>query len=362
MDSENTPVGTKRKKLKSIIINPAKKQRTDYEYEYGMNKSIYDVKSIDDLIDLGMCYKADDNEMFKKLFQLIPALTELNEMVGMNSIKRDIINQVIYFIQGYGSRDNDGHLLHCVIYGSPGYGKTMVATIIGKIYKSLGYLSGDKITYARRDTLIAKYLGQTAIKTRALLEEAKGGVLIIDEVYSLGSANEGSGDSFSKECIDTINQYLSENKDDLLCIVVGYKDEVNKCFFSVNDGLERRFPFRYTIEKYTVDEMIDIFFNQVDRSNWSIWNLDKCREILKEFIDNKIDVMFENAGGDTENLFFICKTCRAMNTFGRVISNENEKFMLEEKDIRDGLIKFKEGKEYKKNEKMSDEIRFKLYT
>src|SRR4029078_8344221 len=125
-----------------------------------------------------------------------------------------------------------------------------------KVYKEMGVLSKGHFTLVTRSDLIAKYLGQTAIKTQEVINNCEGGVMFIDEAYALGHS-EGR-DSFSKECLDTLNQNLSEKRD-FLCIIAGYKDALEKCFFSMNDGLARRFNFRYDIESYTPEELMEIF-------------------------------------------------------------------------------------------------------
>ena len=120
-------------------------------------------------------------------------------------------------------------------------------------------LENDNFITATRSDLVAKYLGQTADKTQKVIDSALGGVLFIDEAYSLG--NQEQRDSFSKECIDTINENLTEKKTDFICIIAGYKDEIESCFFSYNSGLERRFPVRFTIEEYKPEELYLIFIN-----------------------------------------------------------------------------------------------------
>ena len=166
------------------------------------------------------------------------------------------MTKIIYFIQGYHENDINGNFINTVLLGSPGTGKTEVAHILAGIYKSLGFLPSDKVTMAKKSDFIANYLGQTVNKTQKLLEKAKGGVLVIDEVYAFGSRDSSSNaDSYSKEAIDTLNQYLSENRKDLICIVIGYEKDVEECFFTINQGLKRRFPFTYKIEDYTPSEL-----------------------------------------------------------------------------------------------------------
>ena len=147
---------------------------------------------------------------------------------------------ISYFIHGLSGK---GELNHCVITGPPGVGKTTLAALLGDIYLRLGFLKNNNFVVARRSELIGKYCGHTAVQTQEKINEAEGGVLFIDEVYSLG--NKKKSDSFTKECIDTINQNLTEKGDKFLCIVAGYEKDVEECFFAYNRGLERRFPIRF---------------------------------------------------------------------------------------------------------------------
>lgn len=312
-----------------IFIEPlSKKPKTGYYNE--LTASHFEVNNISDLIKMGFLYDPDnDNDLFRKLFKLIAPLMKLDNLIGMQDIKKEIVSQIMYFIQGFDERDFDGSMLHCAIYGPPGTGKTHVSTIVGEIYRAMGFLNSDKITYGSRTDFIADYLGQTANKTKKFLEKAKGGVIIIDEIYSLASGT-ADHDSYAKEAIDTINQFLSENKKDTLCIVIGYKDDVQKCFFDLNKGLERRFPFRYTIKAYKSEEIKNIFVYQVKLGGWEIADTN----------DVKIDpVHFKNFGGDTENYFLSCKKARSRRLFGRIVT-DNFKYLLEKEDLEKGMEDF----------------------
>ena len=205
-----------------------------------------EITNIVDLIELGKLY--DESKRYnidlKTVNRLVEPLTELNNMIGMDSVKQDMVDHILFRIQNLDSTNTD--MMHTVIQGPPGVGKTEVAKIIGKIYLAMGILKNNKFIKATRSQLIAGYLGQTAKATQKVIDSAIGGILFIDEVYSLGNAEKR--DSFAKECIDTINENLTDKKTDFICIIAGYKDEIDSCFFSYNSGLERRFPVRFTIE------------------------------------------------------------------------------------------------------------------
>jgi SpoVK/Ycf46/Vps4 family AAA+-type ATPase len=299
-----------------------------------------ELKTLDNLIELANKYDSSKEYSFnlEKLHNLLPSLIKLKNIIGMTTVKDSIVGQIIFFLNDF---DNNTDMMHTVIQGPPGVGKTLLGKIIGEIYYYLGmikpkpkntvkkraithdelddeleeymnvikgirrkrsYSEGDKEPFVfkivKRSDMIAGYLGQSALKTQKLLDEVEGGVLFIDEAYSLGS--EDGCDSFSKEVIDTLNQNLSEKKDTLLCIIAGYKDALDKCFFSQNEGLRRRFPFVYTIEKYTANELCQIFKKMVNDMGW---NADAVP--LKFFEDNY--KLFTNMGGDIETLFFMTK-------------------------------------------------------
>ena len=152
------------------------------------------------------------------------------------------------------------------IKGPPGVGKTQISHIIAKIYKGLGFLKKDKVISVKRDDLIAGYLGQTAIKTKKKLEEALGGVLLIDEAYSLG--DDGDKDSFSKEAVDLLTSYLSEHGHEFICIVAGYKEALEKRFFSINEGLAIRYTIHYDIKPYSGEDLRKIFFKVINDGDW----------------------------------------------------------------------------------------------
>lgn len=220
-----------------------------------------------------------------------------------------------------------------------------VATIIGRIYQGLNLLSHDgPVRIAHRDDFIAGYLGQTAIKTRNFLESCIGGVLIVDEAYAL-APRQNDRDSFSKEALDTLTAFLSEHKSDFCCIIVGYEDEIRNCFFNMNKGLERRFPWVHRIETYTAEELTQIFRKMVAGINWSIGPPDNDLTGYLEsqvFSDKKL---FTHAGGDIETFLGKCKLCHSKRVFGL---DDKLKFILTQGDIEKGremYIKHKNNEE-----------------
>jgi len=291
------------------------------------------VNNIKDLIEIGKSLKFYKNIDVVVLWQILPYLEELESMIGMKSLKETVFYQIIYYLQNMHKRNKNEEYLHTVISGKPGSGKTTISKIIGKIYTNLGILSrkDNTFTIGYRDDFVAEYVGQTAVKTRKFLESCLGGVLFIDEVYSMGPGKKDK-DSFSKEAIDTICSFLSEHKNDFCCIIAGYKDEIKNCFFSVNQGLERRFPWRHNIEEYTTSDLCEIFKKMICEMKWQLHVEIDNPYLIKFFEDNKN--LFEHTGGSIET--FISKLKMAHSK--RVFCLEKEvKFILTSEDIKNGL-------------------------
>ena len=278
-------------------------------------------KRCDDEYDKNVIYTLD----FESLKKMLPSLEKLNNMIGLTNLKDKICHQILFYLQGLDDTNKD--MLHTVIQGDPGVGKTEIAKILGEIYASLGILSKGTFKSVKRADLIGCYLGQTATKTSKILEESKGGVLFIDEAYSLG--NEEGKDIYSKECIDTITSFLSENREDFVCIIAGYKNALKQCFFKYNPGLERRFPWTYTIDSYSDIELKHIFEKMVTDNNWkSDINISFFKENLKKF---------SNFGGDMENLFHKTKLAHSMRSLS---IKANEKKIITMDDLKLGMSFF----------------------
>lgn len=297
--------------------------------------------SIHDLIEIGKSIRFFKNLDTVMLWRITPYLEKLDKMIGMKSLKDSILYQVMYYLKGFHLKNRNEEYLHTMIMGLPGSGKTTVARIIGKLYQAMGILSDTgpfKIAY--RDDFIAGYLGQTAIKTRKLLKSCIGGVLFVDEVYSLGPG-QSDRDSFSKECIETITGFLSEHKNDFCFIGAGYEEDIKKCFFSANKGLERRFQWNHTIDKYNEEDLTDIMFKMVEEMQWQMI-LDR-KDIVKLIKDN-IN-FFKNAGGDIETFISKCKTFHARRVFSL---DREHMFVLTKDDLLGGIELMKK---YKLDEK-----------
>ena len=273
----------------------------------------------------------------KNLYDIRPNLINLNNMIGMNSLKDNIVDQILYFSQDL-MLDSEGDFMHTVIYGPPGTGKTEIAKIIGKLYSKLGILKKNKFIKATRSDMIAGYLGQTAIKTKELIKDSLGGVLFIDEAYALG--NSEGRDSFSKEAIDTLCEALSDYKDNLMVIIAGYEEELNKCFFNYNKGLDSRFTWRFKTDDYSTSELRQIFEKKIKDAGWTI----EENVLSDDWFENKMPY-FKFYGRDMETLF--CKTKIAHSRRVFCLSAENKK-KITLKDVEKGFENFIKNDEVKR--------------
>jgi stage V sporulation protein K len=185
-------------------------------------------------------------------------LMELNDMIGLNKVKKFVHElQAFVEIQKKREKENlvtDPLVLHMVFSGNPGSGKTTVARLIGRLFKELGVLQKGHIIECERADLVGEYIGHTANKTRDMINKALGGVLFIDEAYSLARGGEKD---FGKEAIDTLVKAMEDHKDNLILILAGYKVEMDY-FIQTNPGLRSRFPIYINFPDYSVDELIQI--------------------------------------------------------------------------------------------------------
>lgn len=208
-------------------------------------------------------------------------LSELNALVGLQSVKQEV-NSLINLIKirklrqekGFKQPDISHHLIFC---GNPGTGKTTVARLMSKIYKELGILSSGHLIEVERSDLVAGYVGQTAIKTKEVIERAKGGILFIDEAYTLSNQSEND---FGHEAIDTLLKNMEDNKADLIVIAAGYNDKMG-AFLSSNPGLRSRFNKFIIFDDYSADELYMIFDSMCKTYDYEL--NDESTEYIQEY-------------------------------------------------------------------------------
>jgi len=195
----------------------------------------------------------------EKSIKLAALMDELNSLVGLEQVKHDV-QSLLNFIRICQLRTERGMKTpivsyHLVFTGNPGTGKTTVARIIGELYHLMGILSKGQLIETDRSGLVAGYLGQTALKTQKVIQEALGGVLFIDEAYSLANAHH---DSYGKEAIETLLKAMEDHRDELIVIVAGYDIPMHQ-FIESNPGLRSRFNKYFRFPDYSPSELTQIF-------------------------------------------------------------------------------------------------------
>ena len=228
---------------------------------------------------------------------------ELNELIGLAGVKREV-NNLINMVTVHNLRKESGlktvdMSLHMVFSGNPGTGKTMIARLMARIYRSLGVLSKGQLVEVDRSGLVAGYVGQTATKTSEVVKKALGGVLFIDEAYTLTSG-KGEND-FGQEAVDTLLKAMEDQREDLVVIVAGYDGLMDK-FIHSNPGLESRFNRYLHFDDYTIDEMMAILELQLKKGQYTL--TDGARVAVCDYIElaNTGSIAFGNARG-VRNIF-----------------------------------------------------------
>ena len=227
---------------------------------------------------------------------------ELAGYVGLTHIKeevQDLINLVtVYQMRRAHDLPVSDLSLHMVFSGNPGTGKTMIARLMARIYKTLGILEGGHLVEVDRSALVAGYVGQTATKTMEVLEKARGGVLFIDEAYTL---SRGAENDFGQEAIDTMLKYMEDHRDEIVVIVAGYVELMEE-FVHSNPGLESRFNRFMHFPDYTGEELMEIFQMRCEK-NCYVLNEEAKAEVQK-YLSNVSEThkTFGNGRG-VRNLF-----------------------------------------------------------
>ena len=217
-------------------------------------------------------------------------MAELNSLIGLEAVKSKV-NELIAYQKIQKLRADKGlyatkNTLHLAFIGNPGTGKTTVARIVGHIYKQLGLLSKGHFLEVSRTDLIAGYQGQTALKVKNIIEQAKGGVLFIDEAYSITENNQS--DSYGKECLTELTKALEDYRDDLVVIVAGYTEPMKE-FFKSNPGLKSRFNTFIEFPDYNAQELEQILISTCKKNDYSLDKalLKNLRLALEQMVSNK---------------------------------------------------------------------------
>ena len=211
------------------------------------------------------------------------AMAELNSLVGLDAVK-DQIAKLMNMHEANNVREKQGLPripvgLHLVFTGSPGTGKTTVARIVAQMYQAIGLLPGGQLVEVDRSSLVAGYVGQTALKVQNAIDRARGGVLFIDEAYSL-SADRGAG--FGDEAISTLVKAMEDQRDSLAIIVAGYQEPMQE-FIASNQGLKYRFQNTIPFADYKTSELLDIF--KVLSSNYKVALTENVNKAVEKYFD-----------------------------------------------------------------------------
>lgn len=268
---------------------------------------------------------------------VLPVLKEMNSMIGMENIKETMTDLTLFHLQGLDAMNK--HMLHTIIDGPPGSGKSTVVKILAKFFSRLGFLESDEVVYLTRSQMVGKYLGHTASQTEEIFKKALGKVLVFDELYSLG--NPEGKDSFAKEAIDTITMCLDKYAADIIFIGCGYKDEINQSFMSYNPGLERRFTIRLSTKAPTPEGLNKIYQKLIHEDEWCF---SEGFESTDDFFEErKLAFLFN--GGDIETLYQKTKVAHARRAL-RLKPSQKKKINL--KDMEKGYQMFLQNDDVKK--------------
>ena len=230
-------------------------------------------------------------------------MTQLDSLVGLDEVKRDIKNLINLVKVRKLRQENDLPVpplsLHMVFLGNPGTGKTTVARLVSGIYAAIGVLSKGQLVEVDRSGLVAGYVGQTALKTQEAIKSAIGGVLFIDEAYSLSSGGEND---FGREAIETILKAMEDHRDDLIVIVAGYTQPMTD-FINSNPGLQSRFNKYFYFLDYNGEQLMEIFRGQCRKNGYTL--TEEAEKYAVEMFTELYEERGENFGNgrDVRNCF-----------------------------------------------------------
>lgn len=257
---------------------------------------------------------------------------DLNNLVGLENIKQ-VLKDLVDLIELKNKTKDDLKIkdinLHMVFLGNPGTGKTTVARIIAEMLYNLKYIKQNKLIEVSSKDLVAEYVGQTAPKTMAVIERALGGVLFVDEAYSLAS-EEGSGNSFNKEAIATLIQAMENYRDNLVVIFAGYTKEM-QAFLNANSGIVSRIGYTLDFKDYTSEELLKIFEGMVKKAGFSITK-EACDEVVKVIDKYRNTKNFGNARF-ARNLYEKTIIKHASNTRGKKAKKDLKTIVKEDISI-----------------------------
>ena len=255
-------------------------------------------------------------------------LAQLDELVGLDNIKRSVKSLINYVkIRGLRKENelpNPPLSLHMVFMGNPGTGKTTVARILSELYRAIGALSKGQLIEVDRGGLVAGFVGQTAIKTAEVINSALGGILFIDEAYSLAPEG-GGGNDFGREAIETLLKMMEDNRGNLIVIVAGYSGPMER-FIASNPGLESRFNRWFMFEDYDGGELYEIFSSMCLKSEYVL--TEDGTDFVRRYFSELYDTRDENFGNARH----------VRNFFENVVAVHSDRVSAMESHTREDLI------------------------
>ncbi len=262
---------------------------------------------------------ARDNEAL-----LAEAKAELDELIGLESIKHEVVRLESFLriqkIRVEKKLAVSELTLHLVFHGNPGTGKTTVARIIGKIFKGVGFLKQGKLVETDRSGLVAEYLGQTAVKTKKVVESALDGILFVDEAYALSRNSYGGSDNFGREAIETLLKLMEDNRKRLVVIVAGYP-KLMEDFINTNPGLKSRFTRYLTFEDFSAEELLRIMHLFARKADYQ----------FTEEADKSLSLVLAKACEEKKQGFGNARYVR--NLFQEIIQNQAMRLTREKQNL-----------------------------
>jgi len=279
--------------------------------------------------------------------ELKSIMNELNDLIGLQSVKK-LVYEISAFIEIQKRRlqeklVSEPLVLHMIFKGNPGTGKTTVARILGKLFKEMNVLSKGHLVEIERADLVGEYIGHTAQKTREQVKKSSGGILFIDEAYSLARGGEKD---FGKEAIDTLVKAMEDQKDNLILILAGYNHEMNE-FIKTNPGLKSRFPIHIEFPDYTIKELLQIADLMLNKRQYNL--TPSARDALKRIIELKTGKGYEHSGNArlVRNLIEKSMRRQAVRLVSKSEITVEDLMQITDEDIEEAsLLSNKAKKEY----------------
>ena len=265
-------------------------------------------------------------------------MEEINELVGLEEVKKEISSLVnLVKIQNIRKERNlpvTALSLHMVFSGNPGTGKTTIARKLSQIYYNLGLLSKGHLVEVERSSLVGGYVGQTAIKTKEVVTSALGGILFIDEAYTL-TAGKGQND-FGQEAVDTLLKLMEDNRDQLVVIVAGYTELMEE-FLNSNPGLKSRFNKFIFFADYTAEQLVEIFEGQCKKNQFTL--TEEAKQLVLDYFTKRCDAHEENFANarESRNIFERAITAQANRLAGFEEVTDEQLLSIEKEDITAAL-------------------------